>query len=244
MEALKSSLSAAAQGLMGSGWIWLVCDENAGHLAFIASYGPGTLLVRNRQHRYPEGLGGPSSIGGSTIMNRSSIPKVLGEVIEGGINASKSNAPSGFSPLSKRPTGLRGFHHSSSSLSPLSVALLQGFNVRQPRFSQTSPTWAPLEPLSKSHSRPGVFSYSTHPPDEADEEGISQSEVDADKDPEKELEETPLEQEKDGGDKLLGGLGMKSTKRMMDMSQRANIQWDKNRLRGDGDDLSPLLCIR
>jgi hypothetical protein len=239
MENLKSSLSAAAQGLMGSGWIWLVCDENAQRLAFIASYGPGTLLVRNRQHKHPEGLDGTGSIGGSPIMSRSSIPKILGEDIRDGINASKSKAPLPFNPLSIRPSGLRSFHHSSSSLSPLSAALLQGFNVRQPRFSQTSPAWAPLEPLSKSHSRPGVFSYSTHPLDEADEEGISQSEGDA----EKELEETPLE-EKDSGDRLLDAFGMKSTRKMMDMGERANTSWDKNRLRGAGDDLSPLLCIR
>jgi hypothetical protein len=206
-----------------------VCDENAGQLAFIASYGPGTLLVRNREHRHPEGLGG------ATI-------KVLGEVIMDNINTSKPKPPSLSSPLSTKPTGgLRQFYHSSARLSTLSAASLQGFNVRQPRFSQMSPAWAPLEPLSKSHSRPGVFSYSTHPLDEADEEDISQSEVDADNEPEKELEETPFEEEKDSGDRLFG---MKGTRKMIDMSQRAYTSWDKNRLRGGGDDLSPLLCIR
>ncbi|KAG8904022.1 hypothetical protein FRB99_002364 [Tulasnella sp. 403] len=50
LSQLKSTFSAAATGMFGSGWVWLVCDRS-GRLAVVATYGPGTVLVRSREHR-------------------------------------------------------------------------------------------------------------------------------------------------------------------------------------------------
>jgi len=49
---LQSSMSAAADGMSASGWIWLVSDQQ-GHLGIIPTYGSGTLLIRARQQRRP-----------------------------------------------------------------------------------------------------------------------------------------------------------------------------------------------
>lgn len=49
---LKSNFSAAALGMMTSGWIWLVMDQQM-RLAVIPTYGAGTILVRSRQQRTP-----------------------------------------------------------------------------------------------------------------------------------------------------------------------------------------------
>lgn len=46
---LKSTFSAAAMGMMNSGWVWLVTDEK-GNLEVVATFGAGTLLVRSRTH--------------------------------------------------------------------------------------------------------------------------------------------------------------------------------------------------
>lgn len=212
---------------MGSGWIWLVCDENAQHLGFVATYGPGTLLVRNRQHRHPEGLDGVTAIGGKQVPG-TMTGKILGE---------RMGSPDVINPLARRPNtgGLRSFHQSSGVLSPLPAALLQGLNAK-PRFSQTQ-SWAPLEPLSKTPYSP-VKLYSTRPTDEADELGAA-----LEPEPKKESE-TTWEENESGADALLSPLTKRSAGLLGSMSERATIAWDKNRLRGTGDDLSPLLCIR
>ncbi|TDL29795.1 manganese and iron superoxide dismutase [Rickenella mellea] len=44
---LKSTFSAAALGMMSSGWVWLVADSKA-NLAVIPTFGAGSLLVRSR----------------------------------------------------------------------------------------------------------------------------------------------------------------------------------------------------
>jgi Fe-Mn family superoxide dismutase len=51
-EYLISSMSAAAQGIFGSGWIWLVADCQS-NLGIIATYGAGTLLARSRASLAP-----------------------------------------------------------------------------------------------------------------------------------------------------------------------------------------------
>lgn len=45
----QSTFSAAAMGMINSGWVWLVSDEN-GFLEVAATFGAGTLLVRSRTH--------------------------------------------------------------------------------------------------------------------------------------------------------------------------------------------------
>lgn len=49
LSQLKSTFSAAAMGMINSGWVWLVCDET-GEMEIVATFGAGTLLVRSRQH--------------------------------------------------------------------------------------------------------------------------------------------------------------------------------------------------
>src|SRR5258708_38250834 len=56
LEGLKSYMSAAALGMTGSGWVWLVVDMTIKSLAVVATFGPGTMLVRSRQHRHPNGI--------------------------------------------------------------------------------------------------------------------------------------------------------------------------------------------
>ena len=54
LEGIKLYMSAAALGMTESGWAWLV-DMTIRSLA-VATYGPGTMLVESRQHRYPNGI--------------------------------------------------------------------------------------------------------------------------------------------------------------------------------------------
>ncbi|KAG8981825.1 hypothetical protein FRB94_009213 [Tulasnella sp. JGI-2019a] len=62
LTGLKSAFSAAAMGMMGSGWVWLVYDDR-GRLAVTATYGAGTMLVRTREQRGPRDwvLGAPET---------------------------------------------------------------------------------------------------------------------------------------------------------------------------------------
>ena len=46
---LQSTFSAAALGMINSGWVWLVSDEY-GNMEVVATFGAGTLLVRSRTH--------------------------------------------------------------------------------------------------------------------------------------------------------------------------------------------------
>ena len=47
LEQLKSTVSAAAMGMSGSGWIWVAVDGRA-TMGVIPTFGAGTLLVRSR----------------------------------------------------------------------------------------------------------------------------------------------------------------------------------------------------
>lgn len=51
-----SYMSAAAMGMVGSGWVWLVIDRQ-NRLATVATYGAGTMLIRERQQANPLGGG-------------------------------------------------------------------------------------------------------------------------------------------------------------------------------------------
>ena len=46
---LQSTFSSAAMGMINSGWVWLVSDEN-GEMEIVGTFGAGTLLVRSRNH--------------------------------------------------------------------------------------------------------------------------------------------------------------------------------------------------
>lgn len=48
LDQLKSTFSAVAMGMFGSGWVWLVCDK-AGSLAVVPTFGTGTLLINSRE---------------------------------------------------------------------------------------------------------------------------------------------------------------------------------------------------
>ena len=49
---LKLAFSAAAMGMVSSGYVWLVKDEH-GRLGIVPTYGAGTVLVQQRQQRGP-----------------------------------------------------------------------------------------------------------------------------------------------------------------------------------------------
>ena len=50
LEGLKSA------GMTGPGWVWPVVDITIKSLAVVATYGPGTMLVRSWQHRRWNGI--------------------------------------------------------------------------------------------------------------------------------------------------------------------------------------------
>ena len=248
-------MSAAALGMMSSGWVWLVCDENASHLAVVATYGPGTMLVRSRQHRHPEGLSPSYGIGLSGMNNLAGRPfKVLGEIEEtpsdlARARSAESAGGGAFEVLSKKPLrpgpvvapGARSFHHASQALSPFSAAALQQLNHTQSntRSSQLPLAWrTPLEPLSTANRYPGV----PHAPRYSSTSSLG-GEKEAIEDlltPVEELESEPEERPLRANDRPAYESHIMNNA----MHARANAPWDANRWRGSGDDLSPLMCIR
>lgn len=48
LEQLKSTFGAAVQGMFGTGWVWLLTDQQ-GHLAVYPTFGHGTLLIRSQK---------------------------------------------------------------------------------------------------------------------------------------------------------------------------------------------------
>ena len=84
VDQLKSRVSATADGMASSGYVWLVTDQN-GVLAVIPTYGAGTLLVRSRTQETPaeglilgEGFKGIHTAEGpsNTVTTSSSSPSV------------------------------------------------------------------------------------------------------------------------------------------------------------------------
>lgn len=217
-------MSAAALGMMSSGWIWLVCDENASHLAFVPTYGPGTMLVRSRQHRHPEGLSPNYGVGAGGL-STGQMFKILGEK-DKSAEGTRRMSDNWATPARKPVGGGTGrFYHATKSLS--SIALQQSA-LAQARFSQQPLGWqTALEPLSMAHRRPGLSraQYSSTSGEEA--EDLDESLPAA-----QELEE-PISQP------IFSSSALNAT-----MSHRSNQAWDVNRWKGDGDDLNPLMCIR
>jgi len=255
LSEMKSSLSAAALGMMSSGWVWLVCDENASHLAFVATYGPGTMLVRSRQHKYPEGLSpnlGPGPGGMSNVARRPF--KILGEKLDPPTETSEPpstrNAGAGsYQPLATKPfnrtplsnPGTRAFHQATRASSPLSAALQHlGSNQSHARFSQLPLAWrTPLEPLSTGNQRPGTphaLQYSNVSSLGGEKEGAVGDSLSPTEEPEAE----PEEQQLYTNDRPVYNSSIINSA----LHHRANSGWDVKRWRGHGDDLSPLMCIR
>ncbi|KIM33454.1 hypothetical protein M408DRAFT_19745 [Serendipita vermifera MAFF 305830] len=226
LSQLKSSMSAAAFGMMGSGWIWLVCDENASHLAFVATYGPGTMLVRSRQHRHPEGLSPNFGVGPGGL-STGQMFKVLGEKGDptGGAKVDPKR-PLGTRPPSSRSPLTRNFHNTAATLS--STALRQSA-LAQARFSQAPLAWrTAVEPLSSANRHPSVprgLQYSSASIEEVDDLLPA-------------AEESELPSEEPASRPIISSTAINAT-----MHHRSNSEWNVNRWRGDGDDLSPLMCI-
>ncbi|KAG8802950.1 hypothetical protein FRC17_006306 [Serendipita sp. 399] len=157
-------MSAAALGMMSSGWVWLVCDDSVTSLAVVPSFGPGTMLVRSRQHRHPESIAldvgprtgqTPYNILGEALSSKGAFPDPFPKARQ-----QPSSSPQQFGPMSSNMPRSRTFYSSAPHRSPLPTTSLAYDSLSsKPRFSQTSLPWAELEPLSKSN---GSTSLSTH----------------------------------------------------------------------------------
>ena len=238
LEGLKSYMSAAALGMTGSGWVWLVIDMSIKSLAVVATYGPGTMLVRSRQHRHPNG-----------ISERDLLPRkfvVLGEADPparaststahtiGGVDPPPTNPTSGAAhrvPLAQPRPQHRRF--STSPLAPHPLNLTHRLSIQSPpssssssiQFSQHPLAWhQPLEPLSKKNSSTSAGDLLT--PSSQYAPGMETDEADFDG-----LEAPPLPQWNPTFGDLVGGVH--SSKHL----GTAKL------LRSAGDDLSPLMCI-
>lgn len=98
---LQSTFSAAAMGMINSGWVWLVCDEN-GYLEVVATFGAGTLLVRSRTH-----------------MRTSELP-ILGEPLESRYKGLSVGLKKSWGRQEQASTSNRSTNQTSSSTSPTS----------------------------------------------------------------------------------------------------------------------------
>lgn len=227
IDQLKSNLSATALGMMGSGWVWLVCDQTLNYVGFLASYGPGTVLVRSREQRHPAGLT-------NSPLRRKDFP-ILGETREDKSGrhpfpsaprysrpfpTSPSSGTTGRVPLAQPSSPNRTLMQSSLSLSPLSIAFHRQ-NISTPRFSQSPLPLPPLERLSKRNSTASFDPTKEETPEEnATEPPPSEAASQVFKD----MLRRPTLSGADFAGAPFGG-------------------WDTERWRGKDDDIFPLLCI-
>ncbi|KAF8313053.1 manganese and iron superoxide dismutase [Clavulina sp. PMI_390] len=117
----KSNFSAAALGMMSSGWVWLVMDSNR-RLAILPTYGAGTVLARGRQQALPRYLeptvdrnaGSPSAIDPSTVKSRR-----LADPFSSSTPSSATSQTSSTSPFDTRGQ-IRQFSIGNPSLSAAS----------------------------------------------------------------------------------------------------------------------------
>lgn len=222
LDNLKSTMSAAALGMMGSGWVWLVCDETGDHLAVIPSYGPGTMLVRSRVQKYPEGLSEVS-------LNSRSLLQVLGERI----GSQSAGGQTTQIPRNGGASKAKMLHTSSLINSPLYAT-----SFAAPRFSQTPARLAPLEPLSPSHRYPQSPITSSHRYSSTYNEDVPRPEPADELDP-LDNDTLPLERQPRPRTVAADNAAL-STIRRDPTSPPFSLS---SRLRGGQDDLSPLLCI-
>ncbi|PVF95873.1 hypothetical protein CPB86DRAFT_763182 [Serendipita vermifera] len=231
LDSLKSTLSAAAMGMMSSGWVWLVCDESAQHLGYIATFGPGTLLARNRQHRHPDHLS--AHLQGPSGPSNDRLFRILGERIEDS-PSSKPKTTSG-SPLGKSAIPqTRSFHSTVWSQSQLSMLQYQ----RSSRVSQSPLPWGAPEPLLTAGSQTGrTQPFSSKPPTGSSTGGIEASNL-------RNGSVWETTEKKSNTSPLLSQQSFQDTGVLKSLrNDRAYSSWDKNRLRGEGDDILPLMCI-
>lgn len=95
LEQLKSTVSAAAMGLSGSGWIWVAVDGRA-TMGVIPTFGAGTLLVRSRGRVLPSS---------DPILGESDSPSKTYTT------SPHQSTPSGLN--TPQSTATRGFHTSA-----------------------------------------------------------------------------------------------------------------------------------
>lgn len=105
LTGLKSTFGAAGMGMFGSGWLWLVAD-NTGDLAVVATYGPGTMLIRSREQK---GL----------------QPSILGE-------ARTTVGPDASTTLRSRPNNFSRYGAFPSAFAGVPSSPVSGSNMRLP----------------------------------------------------------------------------------------------------------------
>jgi Fe-Mn family superoxide dismutase len=245
LEGLKSYMSAAALGMTGSGWVWLVVDMSIKSLAVVATYGPGTMLVRSRQHRHPNGIDETDlmprafSVLGEEIIARAkakSGSRGTAHTI-GGVDPPPTSPTSGVAhrvPHANPRPHARTFSTSPPAYQPLNLThrlSVQSSSSSTVQFSQTPLAWhQPLEPLSKKNSSTSAGDLLT-PSSQYAPGGAEAEETEEFDGPE--APPVPQWNPTSSSDLIGGGRGTNSNKQL----------GTTKRLKQAGDDLSPLLCL-
>ena len=99
LEQLKSTVSAAAMGMSGSGWVWVALDGRA-TMGVIPTFGAGTLLVRSRGKVLPSS----EPVVGENYLS----PEQRAAPLQQPTPSSTESTPS-----TPQPTTTRGFHTSA-----------------------------------------------------------------------------------------------------------------------------------
>ena len=230
-------MSAAALGMTGSGWVWLVVDMTIKSLAVVATYGPGTMLVRSRQHRHPNGINEQDLFPREFLVLGEEAPRTGTRSTStahtiGGIDPPPTNPTSGVAhgvPYVKPRSQFRRF--STSLLAPHPLNLTHRLSIQSSpsssnvQFSQIPLAWhQPLEPLSKKNSSTSAGDLLTPSSQYSPGEETEEAEFD-------DLEAPPLPRWNATSRDLVGGVN-------------SNKQLGTTKLlRSAGDDLSPLMCI-
>jgi len=232
-------MSAAALGMTGSGWVWLVVDMTIKSLAVVATYGPGTMLVRSRQYRHPNGihpddlLPRPFSVLGEKQAPQARAGSTSTAHTIGGVDPPPTSPTSGVahrvshtrpsSPHRKFSTSLPAYH-------PLNLThrlcIQPSPSSSTVQFSQTPLAWhQPLEPLSKKNSSTSAGDLLT-PSSQWSPGTEAEGEADFD-DP----SAPPVPQWNVTPSELVGGTNYSKQLGTAKLLRRA------------GDDISPLMCI-
>ena len=175
LEGLKSYMSAAALGMTGSGWVWLVVDMSIRSLAVVATYGPGTMLVRSRQHRHPNGINEYDLIprAFAVLGEQEGLPRTAKSASTrhtiGGVDPPPTSPTSGVAhrvPRVQQHLQSRTFSTSLPAYHPLNLthrlSVQPSPSSSTLQFSQTPLAWhQPLEPLSKKNSSTSTSAFTS-----------------------------------------------------------------------------------
>ena len=237
IEGLKSYMSAAALGMTGSGWVWLVVDMSVKSLAVVATYGPGTMLVRSRQHRHPNGITDLDLLPRPFFVLGEEVPqaKARGASTKhtiGGVDPPPTSPTSGVArrvPYTHSRSQSRTFSTSLPAYHPLNLTHRLSIqpcpSSSHVQFSQTPLAWhQPLEPLSKKNSSTSAGDLLT--PSSQYTPGAEMEDEDFDGPAVPQMPQYNATR----GD-LIGGA---TSNRQIGTTRR---------LRSAGDDLSPLMCL-